>query len=63
LIDKDPAIEIQGRVISGNLSVSGTSNIHRTGSLSMFADDSSNKLIDPNNLITIKSQIEIYIGL
>ena len=65
-VSEDIVLYKQGMTVSelaNNLNVSGTSNIRRTGSLSMFADDDSNKLIDPTNLITIKSQIEIYIGL
>lgn len=60
--DEAPIAEIQGKVISGNLSLDGSSAMRRTGNISLIADDYENDLTDTKHLLSINKKIEILIG-
>jgi hypothetical protein len=53
-----PIKEIQGKIVSGSLSVDGTSNVRRTCNLSMIADEP-----EYNRLITINKKVEVSMGI
>lgn len=55
--------EIQGKVISGSLNINGDSAIRRTGSLQLLFDSDIYDITDITNIISIKKQIEISIGV
>lgn len=54
--------EIQGKILSGNISGNGNSSIRRTINFSMYAEEASNQLDNINNLISINKKIKCYIG-
>ena len=60
--DEAPIAEIQGKVISGNLSLDGSSAMRRTGNISLIADDYENDLTDTKHLLSINKKIKILIG-
>lgn len=57
-----PIAEIQGKVLSGNLSLDGSSAMRRTGNISLIADEYENDLTDTKHLLSINKKIEILIG-
>ena len=60
--DEKPIAEIQGKVLSGNLSLDGSSAMRRTGNISLIADEYENDLTDTKHLLSINKKIEILIG-
>ena len=60
--DERPIQEIEGRVISGNFTIDGSSGMRRTGSLSIIADDYENDLTDTKHLLSINKKVEVLIG-
>ena len=60
--DEMPIQEIQGKVISGNLTLDGSSGMRRTGNLSMIADEYENDLTDTKHLLSINKKVEVLIG-
>ena len=60
--DEEPIKEIQGSIISGNLSVNGSSAIRRTINLTMFASIDNSNLEDIDNEISINKKIKVLIG-
>lgn len=54
--------EIQGKILSGNISGNGNSSIRRTINFSMYAEEANNQLDNINNLISINKKIKCYIG-
>ena len=60
--DEKPIAEIQGKVLSGNLSLDGSSAMRRTGNISLVADEYENDLTDTKHLLSINKKIEILIG-
>ena len=57
-----PIAEIQGKVISGNLSLDGSSAMRRTGNITLVADEYENDLTDTKHLLSINKKVEILIG-
>ena len=58
-----PIQEIQGKCITGNLSVDGASSVRRTCSFSMIADSSSMyDITNVDNLISINKKFKLYVG-
>ena len=53
-----PIAEIQGKVLSGNLSLDGSSAMRRTANISLVAND----LTDTKHLLSINKKVEILIG-
>ena len=60
--DETPITEIEGKVISGNLSLNGSSAMRRTGNITLVADEYENNLMDTRNLLSINKKIQILIG-
>lgn len=61
-VDEKPLQEIQGKCISGSLTVDGHSAVRRTGSLSVLADEYKNDLTDLDNLFAINKRCALEIG-
>ena len=58
-----PQQEIQGKIISGNINLNGSSAIRRTCNLTMVADAISNNLTSVNNaVLSINKKIRLEIG-
>lgn len=57
-----PITEIQGKVISGNISLDGSSSMRRTCNINLVADDYENDLTDTKHLLSINKKVEILIG-
>jgi hypothetical protein len=57
-----PIAEIQGKVLSGNISLDGSSAMRRTANISLVADEYENDLTDTKHLLSINKKIEILIG-
>lgn len=57
-----PIAEIQGKVISGNLSMDGSSAMRRTGNITLVADEYKNDLTDTKHLLSINKKVEVLIG-
>jgi hypothetical protein len=53
-----PIKDIQGKIVSGSISIDGTSNVRRTCNLTMIADE-----VENNRLITINKKVEISMGI
>ena len=60
--DEKPIEEIQGKIISGNFSLDGSSGMRRTGNLTMVADEYENDLTDTKHLLSINKKVEVLIG-
>lgn len=60
--DQRPIQEIQGRIVSGNFTLDGSSSMRRTGSLNMIADDYEINLTDTQNLLSMNKKIEVLVG-
>ena len=59
---ENPIQDIQGKVISGNVSLDGKSSVRRTCNLTMIADEYTNDLTNVNTLISINKKVELQIG-
>ena len=59
---ENPIQDIQGKVISGNVSLDGKSSVRRTCNLTMIADEYTNDLTNVNALISINKKVELQIG-
>ena len=60
--NEQPIEEIQGKVISGNFNLDGTSSMRRTGSINLIANEYQNDLTKTKNLLSINKKIEVLIG-
>ena len=60
--DETPIEEIQGKVVSGNFTLDGSSAMRRTGNISLVADDYENDLTDTKHLLSINKKVEVLIG-
>lgn len=54
--------EIQGRAISGQVSLAGNSTVRRTCNLTMFAEENENDLSNIDNLFSINKKVKVEIG-
>lgn len=57
-----PIARLEGRVVSGNMSVAANSPVRRTCSLSLVFDDQTKRITDINNLIAVDKKISLSIG-
>lgn len=57
-----PLAILQGKVVSGNLSIAANSSVRRTCSLTLLADDDTIKIADINNIIAIDKKISLDVG-
>ena len=60
---EEPLKEVQGRVISGSINLDGSSSMRRTGTLSIYAEESDNDLTNLNSLFAINKKCKIEIGI
>ena len=60
--DEKPIQEIQGRVVSGNFSLDGSSGMRRTANISLIVDDQDGNVTNIKNLLSINKKVEILIG-
>ena len=60
--NEQPIEEIQGRVISGNFNLDGTSSMRRTGNINIIANEYENDLTKTKNLLSINKKIQVLIG-
>ena len=65
ILDKNelPIRAIEGRVSTGNISINGSSNVRRAGSLTFLAEEELNDLTDIDNLLSMNKKIKILIGI
>jgi len=61
--DERPIQEIQGKVISGELNVSNSNPIRRTGSLTVYVDDENKDVVNIDNIISINKKIYVELGI
>lgn len=59
---ENPIREIQGRVMSGSVSLNGDSSIRRTCNLTLIAEQAENDLTNVNSLISINKKISLEVG-
>lgn len=57
-----PLESIEGKAISGNLTLDGKSSVRRTCNLTMFLDKTNKQILNVDNIISINKKIEILIG-
>ena len=60
---EEPIQEVQGRVISGNINLDGTSSMRRTASLSIVAIEQKNDLTNIDDLFAINKKCKIELGI
>lgn len=58
-----PIQEIQGRVISGDLSIQTSSPIRRSGSLTVYVDETNDDILNIDNIISINKKVMIELGI
>ena len=61
--DERPLQEIQGHVISGELSIDKSSAVRRSGSLTVYVDETNGDVLNINNIISINKKVNIEIGI
>ena len=54
--------EIQGRVTDGQVNITNSSSVRRTGNITFLPDERSSNLMDINQLISLNKKIRIEIG-
>ena len=59
---EEPITEIQGKVISGNLNLNGSSSLRRTANLSLFAEEKDNDLTQIDTDLSINRKVKLEIG-
>lgn len=57
-----PIQEIQGKCVSGNLSVDGNSSVRRTCSFSILADIETYNITNVDSLISLNKKFKLYVG-
>ena len=57
-----PIQEIQGKCVSGNLSVDGNSSVRRTCSFSILADITTYDITNIDSLISLNKKFKLYVG-
>lgn len=60
--DENPIKEIQGKCISGTLSLDGASSMRRSCSFSMLADEETYDITNIDNLLSLNKKFKLYIG-
>lgn len=58
-----PLARLEGKVVSGNMSIAANSSTRRTGSLTIVFDDTTKNITETSNLIAIDKKISISIGI
>ena len=60
--DEDPIEEIQGKVKTANFTIDGSSSMRRTGNLTLIADQTTKRIENVNQLISMNKKIKVEIG-
>ena len=60
---EEPLQEVQGIVINGSINIDGNSNMRRTGTLSIFAEEKDNNLEGIDSLFAINKKCILEIGI
>lgn len=60
---ENPIQDIQGRISTGNLNLSGTSAMRRTMNVTVLLSEGEYALTEINNLFSINKKIKVEIGL
>lgn len=60
--DEEPITQIQGKAISGSVSLDGNSSVRRTASFSMFAEQKQNDLSHINQDLSVNRKVKLQIG-
>lgn len=58
-----PIRSIEGRVLSGSVTIAGSSSLRRTCTLSYSALESENDLTDVDNLLSLNKKVDVRIGI
>ena len=61
--NEKPIRSIESKVVSGNISINGSSSVRRAGNISFLAEEGENDLTDIDNLLSMNKKIKILIGL
>lgn len=59
---ENPIARLEGKVVSGNMTVAANSPVRRTCSLTVVFDSDTKKITDINNLISVDKKISLSIG-
>ena len=59
---EQPFAVLEGKVVSGNFSISSSASVRRTGNLTLIADQDTINISDLNNLVSINKKISLSIG-
>ena len=57
-----PIKQVQGKVLSGNFNIDGSSAMRRTGNINLIVDETETNLTNAKNLFSINKKIEVLIG-
>lgn len=60
---ENPIARLEGKVVSGNMSIAANSPTRRTGSLTLVFDDYTKNITNVSNLIAIDKKISLSIGI
>ena len=60
--NENPIQEIQGKCITGTLSIDGASSMRRTCSFSMLADEETYDITNIDNILSLNKKFKLYIG-
>lgn len=58
-----PLARVEGKVVSGNISIAAKSTTRRTGQLSLVFDSTTKNITNVNNLIAVDKKVQISIGI
>ena len=61
--NEEPLNEIQGKVISGNLNLNGSSSLRRTANLTIFAEEKENDLTQIDTDLSINRKVKLEVGI
>ena len=61
-MNEKPIAEIQGRSLGGQVNITNSSSVRRTGNISFLPDERYSNLMDVNQLISLNKKIKIEIG-
>ncbi|MDY0197657.1 MAG: hypothetical protein RBR68_07565 [Tenuifilaceae bacterium] len=61
-MNEKPIAEIQGRTLGGQINITNSSSVRRTGNISFLPDERYSNLMDVNQLISLNKKIKIEIG-
>lgn len=61
--NEQPIVEIQGKAMSGSVSLNGNSSLRRTASFSMFAEEKENDLSRIDQTLSINRKAKLQVGI